>query len=130
MACPLFLPAASLGDYFAGECSSGAGEAIPPETLRVCCNRGYARNSCTRAAEAEADCIQFVVRADRDGEIELGWAIERNHHPVAVGSVVLPKAVLPETVLTGAMAPETPSTPLEFQALAFGEAYRRHKKFA
>jgi hypothetical protein len=121
MACPLFLPAESLGDYYTGECAAAAGEPIGSATLRHCCNVGYARKACVRAAETEADAIQFVLRADRGGpgtsdrEIELGWAMERNHHPLAVGTILLP------------LLPETPVTPLEVQARAFGAAYLNQK---
>jgi hypothetical protein len=112
MPCPLFLPAASLGDYYAGVCSAAASDPIAPDTLRKCCNVGYARRTCERAANTEADAIEFVVRADRGGEVELGWSMERNHHPLAVGVMILPPS---------------PATPLEFQARAFGAAYLQQK---
>jgi hypothetical protein len=112
MACPLFLPSASPGDYYAGECAAGVGEPIPAGTLRHCCNKGYARGVCARAMQAEGDAIQFVVKAHRGDAIELGWSLERNHHPLAVGSMAMPL---------------TPVTPLEVQAHAFGSAYLRQR---
>jgi hypothetical protein len=112
MACPLFLPADSLGEYHTGECAAARGEALTDETLRRCCNAGYARGLCVHATTTDCDSIQFVLKADRGGAIELGWAMERNHHPLAVGSLTMPLA---------------PVTPLEFQARAFGTAYLRQR---
>ena len=113
MACPLFQPVASLGDYYAGDCASATNETIPPDTLRHCCNTGYARRVCPRVCRYRKPMrFEFVLRADRGGEIELGWAMERNHHPLAVGVMLLP---------------ETASTPLEYQAKAFGASYLSQK---
>lgn len=108
MACPLFLPSASRGDYYAGECAAALGEPVPADILRHCCNTGYARGVCARAAQAEGDSIQFVIRADNGGVIEIGWSLERNHHPLKVGCMTMPLS---------------PVTPLEFQARAIGSAY-------
>ena len=92
MACPLFLPSTPLGDlygYFDGECASEQTAAIPPDTLQRCCNVGYARGVCQRAAQAEADAFRFLIKAAHDGTVEVAWSIERDHHPVAVGTAVL-----------------------------------------
>ncbi len=59
MACPLFLPAESLGDYYGGECSAATGRPIPSAILRHCCNVGYARKACARAAGTDADAISL-----------------------------------------------------------------------
>ncbi|HWE48586.1 MAG TPA: hypothetical protein VG273_02280 [Bryobacteraceae bacterium] len=88
MACPLFLPSARLGDFddvYSGECAADPGAIVPVDVLRLCCNRGYARGTCQRAAQAEADAFRFLIRAAGRGTVEVAWSIERDHHPVAVG---------------------------------------------
>jgi hypothetical protein len=123
MACPLFLPvsplaglapeAAPLGDVYGGECAADpGGTLIPIDTLRRCCNTGYARIACVRARQANSDATSFLIKADREGVIEVAWAMERDHHPVAVGTLQL----------TGTSAAEEP---LARQAHAFAAAYLR-----
>jgi hypothetical protein len=97
MACPLFIPtsplgesvsaAAPLGDLYSGCCGAEPAAAIDPETLRRYCNFGYARGHCERAAQSDADAVRLMVRAERGSLVEIAWAVERNHHPVAVGTV-------------------------------------------
>src|SRR4051794_31478367 len=105
MSCPLFLPARPLGDFapvgmplgdvYAGSCAaagttaepSPAGESISSDKLRRCCNLGYARAVCQRAQESPADAARFLVKSDRGGIVEVQWSLERNHHPVAVGTM-------------------------------------------
>ena len=117
MACPLFLPASPLSpleDLYGGECAGELGALIPVDVLRQCCNRGYARDSCKRAAQSEADAFRFLIRSNRDGVVDVAWSSERNHHPVAVGTLVVDG--------TGST---TESGPLERQARAFASAYLR-----
>jgi hypothetical protein len=95
MACPLFIPtsplgelvavAAPLGDLYGGQCAADRSAVIEPETLRRYCNFGYARGCCLRAAKSDADATRFMVRAARGSIVNIAWAVERNHHPVAVG---------------------------------------------
>jgi hypothetical protein len=95
MACPLFIPtaplgelvavAAPLGDLYGGQCAADRSAVIEPETLRRYCNFGYARGCCPRAAKSDADAARFMVRAARGSMVDIAWAVERNHHPVAVG---------------------------------------------
>jgi len=97
--CPLFLPGAPLGpfpadamplgDLYSGRCAADKDLAIPDSVLRQCCNIGYARGQCPRAAAIDADAARFLIRADRDGVIEVAWSTERDHHPVAVGTLRL-----------------------------------------
>jgi len=115
MACPLFLPALPPGDLHAGECAGAAGRPIPMETLRRCCNIGYARGECERAAGLDADANRFLVKSDSGGSIEVAWSTERDHHPVAVGILHL---------TPGAAASQIP---LERQAAACAETYLRHR---
>ena len=127
MACPLFLPlspitgfaaeAMPLGDLFGGECAAETAALIPIDVLRRCCNAGYARGFCPRAAQAEADAFRFSIKANRDGVIDVAWSSERNHHPVAVGSLsVNPAAESPH------------SEPLERQARAYAANYLRQTR--
>src|SRR5580698_6290297 len=102
MACPLFIPksplgelvtiATPLGDLYGGNCAAAPAAVIEPETLRRYCNFGYARGHCERAAESDADAVRLLVRAERGGFVEIAWAVERNHHPVAVGNIEIAMA--------------------------------------
>jgi hypothetical protein len=123
MACPLFLPAAPLpgfapestplGELYDGRCSADPGGVIPPETLRRCCNRGYARGVCARAAATHPDAFRFLVKADDGDTVTLAWSSERDHLPLAAGSLV----VTARSAASG--------EPLELQARACAAAYRR-----
>lgn len=100
---------------FSGECSANPGAIIPIDLLRDCCNPGHARTSCPRAASIEPDATQFLIESDRDGIVEVAWAIEKNHHPVAIG-----------TLQISATTPPSPE-PLNHQARAFVASYARQK---
>jgi hypothetical protein len=119
MACPLFVPASPLmgfTDLYGGECAAEAGAlipvVIPDAVLRQCCNAGYARDSCKRAAQSDADVFRFAIKANRDGIVEVAWSSERNHHPVAVG-----------TLAVDCGADATDAGPLERQARVYAAAY-------
>jgi hypothetical protein len=121
MACPLFLPASPLtgfapealplGNLFAGQCAAQAGTLIPTDTLRRCCNTGYARGCCEHAAGQQADANRFLIKSYGDGTVEIAWSTERDHHPVAVGTLRLTDAS------------SAPESPLERQARACVSAY-------
>jgi hypothetical protein len=123
MSCPFFLPASRLsgfssrpmplGDSYSGECAANPGALIPLDTLQRCCNLGYARGVCEPAAQAEADAARFMIRSDSAGSVLVSWSMERNHHPVAVGTVTFPLADC--------------STPIERQARAYCDSYLRSK---
>ncbi len=89
MACPLFLPGASRGDYDAGDCAAQRGVQISDGTLRRCCNAGYARAVCRHAAQSDADAFRFLIKSHEAGVIAVAWSSERNHHPVAVGTILV-----------------------------------------
>jgi hypothetical protein len=121
MACPLFLPASQLApleDLYGGECAAQAGAlipvVIPDAVLRRCCNAGYARGICERAALSDADAFRFLVKANCAGVVEVAWSSERNHHPVAVGSLAVDCRI-----------DATEAEPLERQAHAYAAAYLR-----
>jgi len=126
MPCPLFLPdsplggtalagsasAAPLGAVFEGLCGVDPQAEIPESLLKQGCNTGYARDKCPRAAAIENDATRFRIKSHISGIIEVAWSLERDHHPVAVGTLRL--AELPET-----------SEPLELQARACAAVYLR-----
>ena len=129
MACPLFIPsspvgelvsiAMPLGDLYDGGCAADPSVVISPETLRRYCNFGYARGQCERASRSDADAARFLVKAERGGVVEVAWAVERNHHPVAVGTMEI------ATGLAGAAA-----DPLTCQARACAAAYLRQARIS
>ena len=122
MPCPLFLPALPLagfpgdispvGALHGGECAAQPDTLIPVDTLRRCCNTGYARAACAHAAQSDADAFQFLIKSNRDGVVGVAWSSERNHHPVAVGTLLVTDASPAEG-------------PLERQARAYVAAYFR-----
>lgn len=116
MACPLFLPERSIADYYRGECAAQPGAVISDETLQRCCNRGYASAACGFAANSQSDAIRLLIKADHGAHVEIAWSLERNHHPVAVGTL----SVEPEQL--------TRLTPLDAQASALAQAYLEHKR--
>jgi hypothetical protein len=69
-----------------GSCAAAPDAAISTDTLRRCCNNGYGRNECARAAASEADAFRFLIRSDHGSVIEVAWAQERDHHPFGVGA--------------------------------------------
>lgn len=105
MACPLFIPstplgelvsgAVPLGDLHGGSCAAEPDVAADAETLRRYCNFGYARGHCERASQSDADAARFMVRAARGHVVEIAWALERNHHPVAVGTIEIDTGLTP-----------------------------------
>ena len=105
-----------LTGLFAGECGDSPGALLPIERLRDCCNRGHARTRCPQADTIEPDAVQFLVKADRDDVIEVSWAIERNHHPIAVGTLQISSTPLSQS-----------GPPLQYQARAFAANYLRQK---
>jgi hypothetical protein len=114
--CPLFLPGSTipLTGLFTGACAADRSTELSGDTLRECCNRGHAREACERAAKIEADAVCLLVKSDRKGIVEVAWAIERNHHPVQVGT---------EQVNGKLSSTET----LAVQAFAVAEQYRNQK---
>jgi hypothetical protein len=120
MACPLFLPGSPLtplSDLYGGECAAEP-VALSFDML-LCCNAGYARGSCERAAQSDADALRFLVKANHDGVVDVAWSSERNHHPVAVGTL----AVDCDSGTTESTIDKT--GPLERQARVCASAYLR-----
>lgn len=115
MACPLFLPGSRLplSETYGGECSADSGAALSTDKLTRCCNPGYARSLCERAAASDVDSHRFLVRSDDGVSVEIAWSAERNHHPVAVGMLRFDRDSAPT------------AGPLEHQARACVQVYLR-----
>jgi hypothetical protein len=102
MACPYFLPDEPVGgfsDIYMGNCAAQGGAPAQEDLLERCCNNGYARARCNRAAQSESDAFRFLVKAHVNGRVEVAWSSERDHHPVAVGSLWVDEANAPEEPL-------------------------------
>jgi hypothetical protein len=113
MACPFFVPHSrptAFSDFYQGECAAGEGSQIADELLERCCNNGYAREVCNRAAQSDADAFRFMVKSHANGVVHIAWSSERNHHPVAVGNLAIEPGSAPET-------------PLERQASAYAAEF-------
>jgi hypothetical protein len=105
MACPLFIPttpagelvsvAMPLGDLYGGHCAAEPSLVIEPEILRLYCNFGYARGCCARAVQSDADAVRFMVSGAAGSTVTIAWAVERNHHPVAVGFTEIETGLAP-----------------------------------
>jgi hypothetical protein len=76
-----------MSDFYTGGCSADPATPLSIEKLTRCCNPGYARTVCAHAATAEADSHRFLVTSDDGGLVEIAWASERDHHPIAVGTL-------------------------------------------
>src|SRR6185437_14597780 len=90
MACPFFLPESPVehfSDLYAGTCAKYADAAIPSDLIESC-NRGYARETCGRAALSDSDAYRFLVKSHNNNVVQIAWSSERNHHPIAVGDLV------------------------------------------
>jgi hypothetical protein len=128
MACPLFIPtsalgdlvtiSAPLGDLYSGRCVASPDAEIEPDTLRRCCNLGYARRRCARAAQADSDAVRVLVRADDGRQVQVAWSIERDHRPVAVGIETV-------EVVAGETTPAGNLTALAAQVRACAASYAR-----
>jgi len=99
MACPCFYPIepqatrkttppAPLGDTWSGACHATPDEWLPdPSTARELCNFGYARARCGRLPDDAPDAVRFAISYDRDGLIGIYWVMEKDHLPLAHGSL-------------------------------------------
>jgi hypothetical protein len=105
--------AAPLGDLHNGVCAAAPGAAIDNTILQRCCNNGYGRSECPRAAASEADAARFLIRSHHEDTIEIAWAQERDHHPFGVG------------VLQFSPEMAESAEPLQRQAAAFAMCYLR-----
>ena len=103
MACPFFDPAErlddrsstrparfSLGDPYSGICLADSAAPYSPgaEELVAWCNRGHARGECARFPAGPApDAANFIVSRDEGGLVEIRFAVQRDHRPLAHGAL-------------------------------------------
>jgi len=130
MSCPFFYPTESrsadavypLGDWWMGRCYADAAHPFGPADLTPC-NLGYARGECAcfpsgEGAGAAADAVRFAVASAAGTEVTLHWSIERDHYPVAHGTLAWERDAGFSDAPEGLLAP---------QAAAYIASYRRRK---
>jgi len=83
-----------LGAIFTGSCHSDGSAHASEELVRDGCNTGYARNRCLHAAALDVDAVRFRIQSHAKGVIQIAWSSERDHHPVAVGTLQLRQDVV------------------------------------
>lgn len=88
--------------------------------MQESCNRGYARQRCTRMPESAADAVRFSVdqgaARDRNRVVRLIWIREKDHSPLDHGSV--------ELTAEGGLDPaQFPDTTLARQAQVYLETF-------
>jgi hypothetical protein len=107
-----------LGDLYNGHCAVDPSIVIASEMLRLQCNFGHARGLCERAKTSDADADRFLVKADSGSVVEIAWAVERNHHPIATGTI---------EIAVDAAGPAA-TEPLHWQAYACARSYLRRTR--
>jgi hypothetical protein len=132
MPCPFFVYTAAVftsgrDGFYAGECAADPGRSIAEETLRSCCNPGHARTRCAQADGSAADAVQFLIRRETGAVLEIAWAIERDHHPIAVGraEVGSPGTASLGTEIPDTAKPNTGNPVLDRQIVAYARTIRR-----
>jgi hypothetical protein len=134
VACPFFEPRERLrdvatrmplGDVWSGVCRAGDAPFTPSDsTVTELCNMGYARDACVRFPGEDApDAVRFLIARDRDQLIRIAYAVERDHHPRACGT-------LDYLRLQGALDGARVDALLESQALAYVASYLRRRPAA
>jgi hypothetical protein len=134
MCCPYFEPVnrvsgsgsrsdmLPLGDSWAGVCRA-AGDRWQPDEYRQrhFCNLGYVRETCNRFPDdGGPDAVRFTVRTDDGRSVRIDYAVERDHHPFANGTV--------EFSLTAGSFTSAIQEHLRCQARAYVESYLRRKE--
>ena len=112
-----------LGDFWSGHCRAVPAGLFEPDhaTQYHLCNLGYAREACGRFPGGTApDAVRFNISNDDGDPVRVAWVIERNHFPVAHGSLSY------SLESYGFLAP-LPDEHLVRQALAYMASYRRRK---
>jgi hypothetical protein len=136
MACPFFYPTERfpesawrkhprlpLGDPYSGVCRVDPARDWTPDqnTLRECCNLGYARRRCPRFPRGGGpDALRFSVVDDEEGTLRIFYVAEQEHSPVEHGTIEY--AVATNRFLNG----DTSET-FQKQARAYAESYLRRK---
>ncbi len=101
-----------MGQPPSGRCSADPALELSADTRVRLCSRGYARIECPRAVAAVEDAFQFLIQAHNEGVFRVAWSAERDHGPVAVGTLEIRET-------------DPAETPLERQARAAIAEYLR-----
>jgi hypothetical protein len=101
LACPYFVPREILNDGswlhpsrlplgagWSGACC-GSGQEVPAEEahIREFCNLGYAKGCPHLPETRDWDAVRFCVARISDEQIEVQYACERGHAPIAHGTL-------------------------------------------
>jgi len=137
VACPYFCPTQRieqklwphparlpLGDGYAGICRADPSNSFQPgeNSLRECCNLGYARQECERfPADSGPDAVRFAIASDTNGTIRILYVIEKDHRPYDHGSFEFARG---ERVFLASH----PNQNLQRQAEAYLGSYLRRTK--
>jgi hypothetical protein len=115
-----------LGDAWQGVCRAIPDQPWePPETtLLTLCNLGYARGCCARfPGDDGPDAVRFTIAGDDATGVHLYYVLERNHHPLAHGTL--------EFSAAGAILDEPAANEIARRlAGAYVESYLRRKSEA
>jgi hypothetical protein len=115
-----------LGDTWSGTCRADAASPFTPDenALSHLCNMGYARRTCAHFPDNPGcDAVRFLIVSDRDQTIEIAYAMERDHHPEAHGTLAYSRV---QNLFTGDAA----NPRLEHQARAYVMSYLRRRPVA
>lgn len=114
-----------LGDLWSGVCTADPAMPVRPDelTLSDSCNMGYARGRCPRfPVAAGADAVRFCISRDSGDLVQVMYAIEQDHHPLAHGTV--------EYARSSGTFGTALNAKLETQARAYISSYLRRKPAA
>ncbi len=137
MACPYFYPRERfedrawvkpprlpLGDPHTGVCRVDPMREWMPdsETLKECCNIGYARQRCSRFPEGDGpDAMRFSVVTDADAVLKIFFVAEHDHEPSEHGNL---ECSADSGKFLGGSANEL----IQAQAEAYAASYIRRKR--
>ena len=135
MCCPYFHPlepqsrgagpeaaALPLGDWWSGVCRAASDSWEPDDATLTFCNLGYASHGCARFPRADGpDAVRFAMRGDDGLLLRIYYAVERDHHPWAHGTL--------EYSLAGDRVAESPAGgDLRHQAESYARSYLRRRE--
>lgn len=83
---------------------------------------GYARGRCPRCKDEAGDAVRFLIAGETGDLIRIDYAVERDHHPYAQGTLEYHRA---SRIIAGAG-----TSILARQVLAYVKSYLRRKPVA
>lgn len=98
---------------YSGRCHAGSGTAIPPETLRFCCNRGYSRGLCDRyPADERRSALRYHLNGRTASTLRVLCIEEENYAPLRWYEVSV-------SIAEGRVEPEIDNDCIRAQVVAF-----------